>query len=68
MIFAYFILLYLCPSFIMLDMEECVSVIFLQLIVLPFSLVAILVSSNVYTSIFPFLPLSIGSIFFVYLS
>jgi hypothetical protein len=68
MSFAYFFLLYLFPSFI-LDMEECVSVISLQLILLPFSPFAILVSPNVYTSIiFPVLPLSIDSYLFVYLS
>jgi hypothetical protein len=68
MTFAYFFLLYLFPLFIILDMEECVSVISLQLILLPFSSEDILVSPNVYTSIiFPVLPLSIGSILFVYL-
>ena len=67
MTFAYFFLLFLFPSFI-LDMEECVSVISLQLILLPFSPAAILVSPNVYTSIMsPVLPLPIGSLLFVYL-
>jgi hypothetical protein len=60
---AYFLLL--CIS---LDMEECVSAILLQLILLPFSPDAILVSPNVYTSIYlPMLPLSIPSPLFVYL-
>ena len=68
MTFAYFLLLYLCVSLI-LDMEECVSAILLQLILLPFSPAAILVSQNVYTSIsIPPLPLSIFSHLFVYLS
>jgi hypothetical protein len=69
MTFAYFFLLYLFPAVFILDMEECVSVISLQLILLPFSPVVILVSPNVYTSIIiPLLPLSIGSHLFVYLS
>jgi hypothetical protein len=67
MTFANFLLLYLFPSLI-LDMEECVSVILLQLILLPFSPLVILVSPNVYTSITsPILPLSIVSVLFVYL-
>jgi hypothetical protein len=67
MTFAYFLLLYLCESLI-LDMEECVSAILLQFILLPFSPVAILVSPNVNTSIIsPVLPLSIESPLFVYL-
>jgi hypothetical protein len=69
MTFAYFLLLYLIPLFVILDMEECVSPILLQLILLPFSPAAILVSPNVYTSIFiPLLPLSIASPLFPYLS
>ena len=68
MTFAYFLLLYLIPFVIILDMEECVSAIVLQLILLPFSPPAILVSPNVYTSItIPCLPLSIESHLFVYL-
>ena len=68
MTFAYFFLLYLFPLFIH-DMEECVSVISLQLILLPFSPVEeILESPNVYTSISPLLSLSIGSPLFAYLS
>jgi hypothetical protein len=60
MTFAYFLLL--SP----LDMEECVSAILLQLIVLPLSPCPILLSPNVYTSIIiPLLPLSIGSPLFV---
>ncbi len=51
MTFAYFLLLYLILFIIILDMEECVSAILLQLILLPFSPSAILVSPNVYTSI-----------------
>jgi hypothetical protein len=67
MTFAYFLLLYLCVSLI-LDMEECVSAILLQLILLPFSPFVILPSPNVYTSITPpLLPLSIASLLFVYL-
>jgi hypothetical protein len=69
MTFAYFLLLYLIPIIIILDMEECVSAILLQLILLPFSPPAILVLPNVYTSIIsPLLPLSIVSHLFVYLS
>ena len=69
MTFANFFLLNLCPS-MTLDMEECVSAILLQLILLPFSPLAILVSPNVYTSIWPLpiLPLSIVSHLFVYLN
>ena len=68
MTFAYFFLLYLFPLFIH-NMEECVSVISLQLLLLPFSPSAILVSPIVYTSIMsPVLPLSIESSKFVYLS
>jgi hypothetical protein len=68
MTFAYFLLLYLFVSLI-LDMEECVSAILLQLIVLPFSPLVILESPNVYTSIIriPVLPLSIEYPLFVYL-
>ena len=67
MTFANFLLLYLSQSF-PLDVEECVSAILLQLILLPFSPPVILVSPNVYTSIiFPPLPLSIESPLFVYL-
>ena len=67
MSFANFLLLSLY-SILMLDMEECVSAILLQLILLPFSHEAILVSPNVSTSIIiPLLPLSIGSPLFVYL-
>jgi hypothetical protein len=70
MTFAYFLLLYLNRKYtsITLDMEECVSAILLQLILLPFSPLVILVSSNEYTSIIiPTLPLSIESPLFVYL-
>jgi hypothetical protein len=66
MTFAYLIL-NLFSSFI-LDMEECVSVILLQLILLPFSPVVILPSPYVYLSIPPILPLPIASPLFVYLS
>jgi hypothetical protein len=67
MTFAYFLVLYLIPSLI-LDMEESVSAILLQLILLPFSLPAILVSPNVYTpTIQPMLPLSIAYPLFPYL-
>jgi hypothetical protein len=68
MTFTYFLLLNLIPIIIILDMEECVSAILLQFIVLPFSPLSIHVSPNVYTSIFPILPLSILSTLFVYLS
>ncbi len=65
MSFAYLIL-NLFPSFI-LDMEECVSLILLQLILLPISLAVILESPYVYVSIVPQLPLPIASPLFVYL-
>ena len=66
---AYFVLLYLFSIIIIPDMEECVSAILFQLILLPFSHAVILVSPNVYTSIYkPLLPLSIESPLFVYLS
>ena len=66
MTFANLFLLDLFPSFI-LEMEECVSVILLQLILLPFSPIVILVSPYVYLSILPPLPLPIASPLFVYL-
>ena len=54
---------------LILDMEECVSAILLQLILLPFSPVFIIESPYVYTTIsWPLLPLSIPSPLFVYLS
>jgi hypothetical protein len=69
MTFANFLVVYLFFIIIILDMEECVSAILLQLILLPFSLLVILVSPNVYTSIcIPPLPLSIEYPLFVYLS
>ena len=49
------------------DIEQCVSAIFLQLILPPFSPVVILPFPNVYLSITPLLPLSIPSLLFVYL-
>jgi hypothetical protein len=65
---AYFLLHYLTFFIIILEIEECVSAILLQLILFPFSPVAILVSPNVYTSIIiPLLPLSIVSPLFPYL-
>ncbi len=68
MTFADLFSLYLFVSLI-LDIEECVSVIILQLVHLSFSIVAILQSPNVYISIIiPTLPLSILSHLFVYLS
>ena len=68
MTFAYFFLFYLFLVFIILDMEDCVSVISHQLIHLPFSLLVILVTSNVYASIKnPLLALSVESPLFVYL-
>ncbi len=66
--FANIFLLDLIPFFIMLDMEECVSVILLQLIQLPFSPIVILESPYVYPSTPPQLPLPIASPLFVYLS
>ena len=66
MTFANLFLLDLFPTLI-LDIEECVSVILLQLILLPFSPFAILVSPYVYVSIPPLLPLPIESPLFVYL-
>ncbi len=55
--------------FLILDLEECVSAILLQLILLPFSPLGILESPYVYTTIsWPVLPLSIESPLFVYLS
>ncbi len=53
---------------IMLDIEECVSVILLQLILFPFSHFVILESPYVYASIVPQLPLVIASPLFVYLA
>ena len=64
--FRYFFLLDLFPLLI-LDMEECVSAILLQLILLPFSPDAILETPYVHTSTPPVLPLSIASPLFVYL-
>ena len=61
-------LLLLIVVVVILDMEECVSAILLQLILLPFSHAAILVSPYVYMSTQPILPLSIASPLFVYLS
>ena len=66
--FANFFPLDLILVVVILDMEECVSAIILQLIVLPFSLDVILVSPYVHTSTPPRLPLSIESLLFVYLS
>ena len=68
MTFRYFFFLDLIAVFIVLDMEECVSAILLQLILLPFSRLVILVSPYVYDSTPPVLPLSIASPLFVYLS
>ncbi len=69
MTFADLFSLYLITVFIILDIEECVSVIILQLVLLSFSIVVILLSPNVYISItIPPLPLSIRSPPFVYLS
>ena len=66
MSFAYLIL-NLFSSF-MLDMEECVSVILLQLILLPFSRNVTLESPYVdLSTIIPLFPLSIVSPLFVYL-
>ena len=68
MTFTYFFLLGLSESFI-LDMEECVSVILLQLILLPFSRNVTLESPYVdLSTIIPLFPLSIVSPLFVYLS
>ncbi len=66
--FRYFLIRDLIQS-LTLDLEECVSAILLQLILLPFSPLIILVSPYVYTTtIIPLLPLSIASFLFVYLS
>ena len=67
MTFANLFLLDLFPIFIILLMEECVSVILLQLILLPLSPLVILESPYVYLSIVPLLPLPIASPLFVYL-
>ena len=68
MTFRNFFLLDLIIIFVVkLDMIECVSVIHLQLIPLPFSPFVILVSHYVYVSIPKVLPLSIASPLFVYL-
>ena len=69
MTLRYFFLLDHIAVVVMLDMEECVSAILLQLILLPFRPAAILVSPYVYLSTPPpVLPLSIESPLFVYLS
>ncbi len=67
MTFANLFSLDLLLIFIILDMEECVSVIPLQIILLPFSRFVILVSPYVYLSTPPPLPLAIASPLFVYL-
>ncbi len=66
--FANLFLLDLFLVVIILDMEEYVSAILLQLILLPFSPIAILVSPYVNISTPPLLPLPIESSLFVYLS
>ena len=69
MTFADLLSLYLIVLFIILDIEECVSMIILQLVHLSFSCIVILESPNVYISIIiPKLPLSIESPLFVYLT
>ncbi len=68
MTLRYFFLLDHIAILVMLDMEECVSAILLQLILLPFSPDAILPSTYVHTSTPPQLPLSIWSPLFVCLS
>ncbi len=69
MTFADLLSLYLTTVFIILDIEECVSVIILQLVHPSFSSDVILPSPNVYISIIiPILPLSIPSPLFVLLS
>ncbi len=67
MTFADFFLLNLIAVVVMLDIEECVSAILLQLILLAFSPLAILESSYVHTSTPPVFPLSFASPLFVYL-
>ncbi len=66
--FADLFLLDLIPVSKILDMEECVSVILLQLILLPFSPIVILPPPYVDLSIPPPLPLPIASPLFVYLA
>jgi hypothetical protein len=56
MTFADFFSLYLITVFIILDIVECVSAILLQLVLLSFSIIAILPLPNVYiTNIIPIL-------------
>ena len=65
MTFAYFNPLNLFPGIVVLDMEECESVVLLQHVLLPSSHCAALVGFCGYVSIYPVLTLAVGSTLFV---